>query len=455
MFSRRRALGLLAATGALTALPATAPRAGAAPVPASARATAFVGDPVHYWNGVLLDVFRKQTGVGPGPLARAAAMTNVAIFDAVSAYYNTWYRMRYRPYLEAPKYSGAPFQQGPDEQERVIGFTARDILVRLFPAESLFVNQRFKDRFGNDWTAFDILKPLVAEPTAKRVWDHRVLDGSSTEDAYSLDGKPGAWRPTGGASCAQESDAVDPHWGRVQPFAIPAGAHFRPPTPERFATYEALVASEEYRQQVEEVRRVGSATASLADRDADKTAAAWFWANDADRTYKPPGQLIDHTRVVAAQRNLDTYENARLFALLSVALADAAIAEWDVKYRTEIDLWRPVSAIRDGLGDTSWQPLGATPCFPAWASGHAAFAGAWGTIMRAYFKTDAIAFEGRTDDTKSPVRARRFTGFRQAEEENAMSRLYLGVHYRWDATDGLRLGRDIGAHVFANRLQEI
>ncbi|MFI2761981.1 hypothetical protein ACH5A3_24455 [Streptomyces echinatus] len=126
--------------------------------------------------------------------------------------------------------------------------------------------------------------------------------------------------------------------------------------------------------------------------------------------YKPPGQLLDITARVSRDRGLTSYQNARLFALVSVAMADAAIAEWDVKYQTPIDLWRPVSAIREGLKDTTWKPLsGTTPCFPAWASGHSAFGAAWAGIMRQYFKTDDITFTASTDDPKSPVRTRTFT----------------------------------------------
>jgi hypothetical protein len=450
--SRRSWLVLTVVLAALLApLAVTAP-ATAAPATSARSAAAFDGRPVQYWNSVLLDVFRRQQKVGPGPLARAAAMMNAAIYDAESAYQRTWHTLRYEPYLEAPKYSGAPFLEGPNEEERVIGHTARNLLVRLFPAQATFVNTRFRERFGHEWTDFDVLKPLVAEPVADRMWNARYTDGSSNGASYTLENKPGAWRPTGGA-CAAESDAVDPNWGRVRPFALASGSQFRPPTPESYDTYEALTASPAYRAQVEEVRKLGSAGST--ERTTDQTAAAWFWANDADGTYKPPGQLLDHTRTVANQRNLDVYDTTRLFALVSLAMADSAIAAWDVKYQTPVDLWRPVSAVQVGLGDTSWQPLGPTPCFPAWASGHATFAGAWQVVMNAVFNTDQMTFTATTDDPRSPVRNRTFSRFSDAAEENALSRLYLGVHYRWDAVDGLALGRNVGGHVVANELRKL
>ncbi|NJP53827.1 phosphatase PAP2 family protein [Streptomyces sp. SBST2-5] len=106
-------------------------------------------------------------------------------------------------------------------------------------------------------------------------------------------------------------------------------------------------------------------------------------------------------------------------------------------------------------GDTAWQPLGPTPCFPAWASGHADFAGAWQTVMTDVFNTDQITFTATTDDPRSPVRNRTFNRFSDAAEEDALSRLYLGVHYRWDAVDGLRLGRDVGSYVVGHELRRL
>ncbi|MFJ3222762.1 vanadium-dependent haloperoxidase [Streptomyces sp. NPDC086783] len=152
---------------------------------------------------------------------------------------------------------------------------------------------------------------------------------------------------------------------------------------------------------------------------------------------------------------LTAYQNARLLALVSVAMADAGIAEWDVKYQTPIDLWRQVSAIRDGLGDTGWKPLsGTTLCFPAWASGHSAFAAAWAGIMRQYFRRDDVTFTASTDDPKSPVRNRTFTSFSQAAREAADSRVWPGVHYPWDADDGLTLGENIATWVFTRKMRD-
>ncbi|MEU9554286.1 hypothetical protein [Streptomyces fumanus] len=124
-----------------------------------------------------------------------------------------------------------------------------------------------------------------------------------------------------------------------------------------------------------------------------------------------------------------------------------------MKYRTPIGLWRPVSAVQVGLNDPAWQPLGNTPCFPAWASGHATFAGAWEAVLTDVFETGRIPFTASTDDPKSPVKNRTFSSFQQAAEEDANSRLWDGVHYRWDAVDGLQPGRNVGTYVVQHELQ--
>lgn len=145
-------LAALLAPLSVTAQPAMA-------ASSTAQADSFDGRPVQFWNSVLLDVFKQQKRVGPGPLARAAAMMNAAIYDAESAYQRTWHTQRYEPYLYAPEYSGAPLLEGPDEEERVIGHTARNLLVRLFPTQETLINTRFQQRFGHEWKDFDILKP--------------------------------------------------------------------------------------------------------------------------------------------------------------------------------------------------------------------------------------------------------------------------------------------------------
>jgi len=425
------------------------------PQPASA-APDYTGDPVLYWNNVLLGAIRTAGGP-PGPISRAVAEMNAAIYDAESSYQLRWHTMTSAPYLQAVNY--AALLEGPGEEERVIGRTAYKILLKLFPDQAAYLDGKFKERFGTSPTDFDILDTTVVNTIVGNMSNFRNADGSDNPAVYTADGEAGAWRPTSypdlpDPGCAQAGNAAIPEWGKVKPWALTSGSQFRPPTPGGYSSYSGLLASPAYAAQVEQVRTLGAAGSTA--RTTDQTAAAWFWANDANGTYKPPGQLLDITARVSRDRGLTTYQNARLFALVSVAMADAAVAAWDAKYQTPIDLWRPVSAIREGLGDATWKPLsGTTPCFPAWPSGHASFAAAWAGIMRQYFNSDNITFTASTDDPKSPVKTRTFTSFSQAAHEEADSRVWLGVHYPWDASDGTALGENIATWAFTHKMRPV
>ncbi|MET7436789.1 vanadium-dependent haloperoxidase [Streptomyces sp. NPDC005496] len=452
---RARRSRLPATAVSLATVLATAVSALALTPQPAAAAPNYVGDPVLYWNEALLGAI-KTAGGAPGPISRAAAELNAAIYDAESSYQLRWHTMTSDPYLQAVNY--AAWSEGPGEEERVVGRTAYNILLKLFPDQTTYLDNKFKERFGTNPTDFDLLDATVVSTVANNMWKFRTADGSDSQAVYTPDGKVGAWRPTSypdlpDSGCNKGSQAAIPEWGKVKPWALTSGSQFRPSTPGQYASYQDLISSPAYADQVQQVRSLGAAGSTT--RTTDQTAAAWFWANDANGTYKPPGQLLDITAQVSRSRSLTPYQNARLFALVSVAMADAGIAEWDVKYQTPIDLWRPVSAIREGLGDTAWKPLsGTTPCFPAWASGHSAFAAAWAGIMRQYFRSDDVTFTASTDDPKSPVRHRTFTSFSQAAREAADSRVWLGVHYPWDADDGLTLGENIATWVFTHKMRD-
>ncbi|MEU8433507.1 vanadium-dependent haloperoxidase [Streptomyces sp. NPDC029216] len=469
----RRALATAAVLAATGSILTVAPQPAHAALPAQS-----IADPVHYWNDVLQNLFRKAGG-GPVPMTRAAAMMNAAIYDAESSYQLKWKgRMTSEPYLHAENYAG--WVEGPDEEERVVGRTAYNILLDLYgvnrpdknaPDFTAYLDQRFRDRFGTEPTQGDLLDVTVVSKMVSQMMDARAGDGSDNKQAYTGDNKPGSWRPTSypdmvDAKCQVDGDAVNPFWGQVKPFSLSSGSQFRPTTLAQYGTYEDLVASPGYKAQVDAVRRAGAAVPTAAtpviDRTPDQLNAAWFWANDNDGTYKPPGHMLQATREVAKARGLSTYANARLFALVSIALADTGIAVRDAKFSTPIDLWRPVSAIREGGLDAQWKPLlknndgvNVNPCFPAYVSGHASFGGAWAGVMKRYFGSDNISFDLTTDEPLAPVKQRHFTSFTAAAKEDADSRIWLGVHYPWDATDGLTLGDKVAGQVFSTKLRTL
>lgn len=414
-------------------------------------------DPVLYWNGVLLDAIRAEYRP-PTVLSRAAAIMYVSMYDAAVSVTGVGQPYRIRVPVHYP---GTLDDVVAPSLEAAINQAAHDALSALFPSLDFSsalatATARLPSGVNSDEIARG---RAVGSQAATGNVDARRNDGSADDTPYTAEEVPGSWRPTG------SGPAVTPHWGRVTPFTLSSVAQFRPGLPGGFRSYQELLASQFYEDHLTEVRLLGAYDSKT--RTPEQEEIAFFWANDVAGTYKPPGQLLEHTRIVAEQQRLDQLQNARLFGLVALALADAAIVAWSSKYDTAIDLWRPETAIHhadlDGrpgtLPDRDWRPLSVdrdgthfSPAFPSYISGHATFAGAWAGVMRAYFGTDAIAFTGTTDDPNARGVRRSFGSFTEAARENARSRIYLGVHYQFDADAGITTGLAIGEHVYASQL---
>jgi len=207
---------------------------------------------------------------------------------------------------------------------------------------------------------------------------------------------------------------------------------FRPPGPP-------ALTNEKYAADYNEVKALGAAVGSA--RTSEQDLIALFWADGAG-TETPPGHWNSIAQDIAAAKGNTLEENARLFALLNIALADAAICAWDAKYT--YNFWRPVTAIRNGdtddnsstVADPTWSSFIVTPPFPDYTSGHSTFSGAASTVLARFYGTDSS-----------------FTGFSAAASEAAVSRLYGGIHYRSANEDGLAAGIDIGEWTFTHYLQ--
>jgi hypothetical protein len=218
-------------------------------------------------------------------------------------------------------------------------------------------------------------------------------------------------------------------------------------------------------------------------RTPEQSFIGVFWAYDGTPSLCAPPRLYNQIAVhIADQMHLDTTQLARLLALVNTAMADAGISIWESKYY--YDFWRPITGIRESdpgtgptglgdgnpntIGDPNFTPLGApasnltgpnfTPPFPAYPSGHAGFGGALFQTMRRFFGTDNIAFTFTSDEfngvTKDnagnvrPLMPRSFATLSQAEEENGQSRIYLGIHWSFDKTQGIAQGNSVANYVF-------
>jgi hypothetical protein len=411
-----------------------------------------MADAVTHWNDVLLDVI-KQVGGAPGPISRGGAMMHGAIYDAV----NSIAPSTHHPYLvSVPSAPGASI-------DAAVAHAAHDTLVVVFPSKAAFIKAQRDAALSAIPQPADIAGGrAVGKAAAQAMINARVGDGADDMSPYKPGNEPGDWRPTG------SGPPVTPYWSDVKPFGIPAGNAFRPPRPGGYPSKTTMLQSSEYAGQFREVKRLGRFDST--SRTPEQTEIAHFWANDVDNTYKPPGQLFSITKVVSEIKHLGVAENARLFALVAVAMADAAIVAWDAKYETSLDLWRPESAIQladtDGnpatKADPAWLPLSSdaagvhfSPPFPAYVSGHATFGAAHATIMRRFFGTDNVIFTATTQDPHAPGVTRTFSSFTKAALENGRSRVYLGVHFQWDADHGFHSGSALAEHVFDNVLTPI
>jgi hypothetical protein len=258
--------------------------------------------------------------------------------------------------------------------------------------------------------------------------------------AYPQGTDPGEYRFTPGFSFA-----FAPGWADVTPFVLKDSSQFRPGPPY-------AVTSKKYTADFNEVKALGGdGVTTDSARSDEQTEIALFWVESS------PLQWNRIARTVSGTEGLDMWENARLFGLLNMALADGYIGSFETKYH--YNYWRPVTAIQtaetDGNPNTSadpdWTPLVPTPPIPDYDSAHSVEGGAAVGVLKRFFGTDDISFttcsltspEGSTCTDASPV-LRSYTSFTQAEEENGLSRILVGFHFRDAVETGIKHGEKIG-----------
>ena len=381
------ALAALAACGsdAVTAPPVEEVAAARAPAAGDARWTPHAdARAVLAWNELARTLVARRS-IDPPMASRAYALLAVAQHRAV------------RAALDAvPDHGAGRGRRGAPSPSAAIAAASVRVLGALFPHDAGAIAAHPVPAVADGDAAAGA---VVGREIAERVLAEAATDGSDRTWSGTIPVGPGVWF----SSATPVAAPLRPAWGQVRPWAMRAGDHFRPPPPPAWGS-PALAAA------IAEVRRYSD------ERTAEQLRIAHFWADGAG-TSTPPGHWNEIAAALLARQDASAERAAHVLALLNVAMMDAGIACWDSKY--EFWLLRPSQA--DGAITT---PVGL-PNFPSYVSGHATFSGAAAAVLGAHFPSERRAL-------------------RAMAEEAAMSRLYGGIHYRFDSDVGLDMGRRIG-----------
>jgi hypothetical protein len=251
---------------------------------------------------------------------------------------------------------------------------------------------------------------------------------------------PGFWQPTAPAFM----QGLEPHWNKLRTFVIDSAQSFKVIPP---ALYDTSKQSSFY-QQMQEVYDV------VNKKNKEQIAIASFWdcnpfhvtqighVEFGTKKISPGGHWIGITGIVTLQNNLSLAKTLEIHSLVGIALADAFIACWDEKYRSQ--RIRPETAIQK-LINPRWAPLLQTPPFPEYVSGHSVVSSAAALVLTQYFGEN----QSFIDDTETPfgLPIRKFQSFQQAAREASLSRLYGGIHFRDGIEQGIWLGEQVGKKV--------
>jgi len=383
-------------------------------------------DVVTEWNALLLDAIRIEDN-SPTLAARSLAILHTAIYDSINSVERT-----HQPYfVDAETPPGTSV-------EVAAAAAANEVLLNLYPTE--------RARFEEFFSAFLANVPsgpsrenglALGVRVAHQILEWRASDGVSTTVPYIPNPAPGHWRRTPPFFRPPDS----PQCPFVTPFAMVEGNQFRPPGPPPMTSHR-------YADDLNQVKELGAVNS--ATRTAEQTEIAKFWS-DFSYTVTPPGHWNVIAAIVANQRGNTLAENARLFALLNITMADAGILCWDAKYT--YDFWRPVTAIRmadlddnpDTVPDPEWTSLLNAPPFPEYTSGHSTFSKAGATVLANFYGTDGIGFTVGCDALPGVTRS--FTSFTAAADECGISRIYGGIHFLSANRDGKASGAVLADYV--------
>jgi hypothetical protein len=383
-------------------------------------------DTVTDWNQIAI----RATEIAGEPVpvqARAMAIVHAAVFDAVNAIEH-----RYAVYaVDVRAEPGA-------SADAAAAAAAHGILVRLYPVQKAISDAALTSSLAKlpDGPAKAAGLGLGQE-VAERLFALRRGDGSAAEQPYAFKSGAGVYQPTP----PMNAKPILPQWGKLKPFLLSSPRQFPfagPPAPGSVA----------FAKDFEEVKRLGARGGT--ERTNEQTAIAIHWGGSE----VPPLNAV--ARAVAAAKGLALVDDARLFALLNMAMADALIAGFEAKYA--FNHWRPITAIRNaGLAsnpgtsaEAGWEPLLVTPPHPEYPAAHCLSAGAAMAVIQQVLEGDKLS----TSYVSPPLGVlRRWESFTQIEREVENARVWGGIHFRTAVEHGTRLGRQVAEYGIRTHMQ--
>ena len=377
-------------------------------------------DEVTRWNQIATDA---TVAAKTNPLAesRIFAIMHVAIHDAVNAV-----EPRYEPYrLKASAASAGA------SVEAAIAGAAHTTLVALLPDSKVSLDAALEETLRSVTDESRKAAGLkIGRAAATAILTARQNDGENRTVDYTPGTKPGDYRPT----APDFSPAALVQWGSVTPFVLKSADQFRCPEPPAVNSSRALA-------DLEEVKAIGGSKSVTRTPEQSEIGRYWYESS--------PQGWNRIAREVLAARQFDVWENARLFALLNLAMADGYIAGFEDKYY--YNYWRPVTAIREG-GDSEWLSCLPTPPVPDYPSNHTVEGAAAATVLARFFNTDFVSFS-MTSGAPYPGITRKFWSFSEAARENGASRILCGIHFSTAVNAGYIQGERIGEWAFEQALR--
>jgi len=380
---------------------------------------------------VISDWNKKTVSVGAKAKAgvmqdRNIAIVHVAMFDAVNAI-----ARRYTPYRVqlTAELTASP--------EAAAAAAAHFLLTRLYPDQTYDVEMLYRTSLATIPDGESKSQGIrLGEKVAAEIFAWRIKDGADAPNSYRPFTAAGTYIPT--------MLPIGFSMATTTPFALTHSSQFRPVAPYSLQ-------SAQWARDYNEVKRIGATKSAI--RSKEQSDIARFWEFIGPDIYNPI------VRQLGAAKRLDLTDNARLFALVAIATADAKFAFYDAKYTYHF--WRPVTAIRNGdvdgndatERDPTWEPSIVTPLHPEYPCGHCATAAAAAAVLETLFGDTVPTFTLISPTV--PGMRRSFVRLSDYVAEVINARVYGGMHYRTSGEVGAAMGRRIGEYTVQNYLKPV